>query len=311
MKRTPLLLAFLLLSIQLVGQKDPCITSDKKLIKALEPFKNEPDVDKSALLFKELVTKYPDNAELPYLMAKKAYAQSTKLSKDPKKANNANQYQKQAFILFNSSYKKCNTYHADNLYYIASIMIGNGESENAITYLQSFIEFPEDDFTKISPDHDEKKKAAKSYLDKLEASKKFTDNPVPFDPMLIDKVSSELDEYFPMISPDNDLMFYTRKVNRKSLGDISDNIVEEFTISERLSPKENNFDAGNPMAKPFNDGTFFNYGTASLSADNKEMIICACKKETVYNQNYLNCDLYTTTFKRTGKGGMITNGPRW
>jgi outer membrane protein OmpA-like peptidoglycan-associated protein len=33
------------------------------------------------------------------------------------------------------------------------------------------------------------------------------------------------------------------------------------------------------------------------------MIICACKAEKVYNQDYLNCDLYTTTYRRTGKGG--------
>jgi outer membrane protein OmpA-like peptidoglycan-associated protein len=33
------------------------------------------------------------------------------------------------------------------------------------------------------------------------------------------------------------------------------------------------------------------------------MIICACKKEVVYGRDYLNCDLYTTKFKRSGKGG--------
>jgi outer membrane protein OmpA-like peptidoglycan-associated protein len=32
------------------------------------------------------------------------------------------------------------------------------------------------------------------------------------------------------------------------------------------------------------------------------MIICACKSEEVYNQNYLNCDLYSTTYQRTGNG---------
>jgi outer membrane protein OmpA-like peptidoglycan-associated protein len=115
-------------------------------------------------------------------------------------------------------------------------------------------------------------------------------------------VSSKLDEYFPMISPDNDLLFYTRKIDRKNLGDISSNIREEFTISSRADSK-GSFTPGDPLPKPFNDGTFFNYGTATLSVDNKEMIICACKVEKVYNQDYLNCDLYTTTYKRSGKGG--------
>jgi outer membrane protein OmpA-like peptidoglycan-associated protein len=183
------------------------------------------------------------------------------------------------------------------------MLVAKGETEKAIPYLNELLAFPEDDFTKLAPDHAEKKKTASAFVEKYQRSRIFIDNPVPFEPVLIEQVSSELDEYFPMISPDNDLMFFTRKINRKNLGDISDNIVEEFTVSERLTPTENVFNYGSPVPAPFNDGSFFNYGTASLSADNKEMVICACKKELVYNQTYLNCDLFTTTYKRTGKGG--------
>jgi outer membrane protein OmpA-like peptidoglycan-associated protein len=106
-----------------------------------------------------------------------------------------------------------------------------------------------------------------------------------------------------MISPDNDLIFFTRKVDNTTLGNIANLIEEEFTLSTRLNEGQNVFTYGDRLPEPFNNGTFYNYGTATLSVDNKEMIICACKKEKVYNQDYLNCDLYTTKFKRSGKGG--------
>ena len=285
------------------GQNDPCITTDKKLIKAMQPLKEETDLTKASTLFQELNLKYPDNAELSFVMAQKAYAQATKQSKDPKKEIETARLETQAFLLYSATYKKCPTYHEEVLYNLATMLVLKGETEKAISYLKELLELPEDDFTKLCADHNEKKQTAKAFIDKYERSREFVDNPVPFEPVLIEQVSSELDEYFPMISPDNDLMFFTRKVNRKNLGDISDNVVEEFTVAERLSPNENIFNYGSPLPVPFNDGSFFNYGTASLSADNKEMVICACRKELVYNQNYLNCDLYTTTYKRTGKGG--------
>lgn len=293
----------LICSLLSFGQADPCISSDKKLIKALQPFRNELDINKATLIFKELNANFPENAEIPFLMAQKAYNHALSLYKDPKKVTDAARYEAQAFILYSSAYKKCPTFHEEMLYNLAVMLVTKGETEKAIPYLQELVALPDDDFTRLSADHAEKKKTANSFIERHLRAKAFIDNPVPFEPILIEQVSSELDEYFPMISPDNDLMFFTRKVNRKNLGDISDNVVEEFTVSERRSPTENVFNYGNPVPAPLNDGSFYNYGTATLSADNKEMIICACRKETIYSQTYLNCDLYTTSYKRTGKGG--------
>ena len=140
------------------------------------------------------------------------------------------------------------------------------------------------------------------FINRIEFEDKLISEPVPFSPIKIQNVSSNLDEYFPMISPDNELLFFTRKVDRTNLGDIGKNIQEEFTIST-FNKENNEFNYGTPLNKPFNDGYFKNYGSATLSLDNKEMIICACRNEKVYNKSYLNCDLYSTKFKRTGKGG--------
>jgi len=63
------------------------------------------------------------------------------------------------------------------------------------------------------------------------------------------------------------------------------------------------FSGGDPLKNPFNDGSFSSYGAATLSVDNKEMIVCACQKVEVHEQPYMNCDLYSTSYKRSGAGG--------
>jgi outer membrane protein OmpA-like peptidoglycan-associated protein len=285
------------------AQKDPCTTSDKKAIKTLQTLKDQTDILQAETLFQTLYNDYSVYAELPFIMAQKSYAHYQKLKRDPRKAEEADKYLTQSYLMYSSSYKKCKTFHADNLYFIATILVGRGESEKAIPYLREYLTFPENDPTRLSSDHVDKKETAQSFVDAYDKVQKFKDNPVPFEPTIVENVSSELDEYFPMISPDNDLLFFTRKVNRKNLGDMADNIVEEFTVAEHSLGNSSIFTYGNPLTNPFNDGSFFNYGSATLSTDNREMIICACKTEDIYGQKYLNCDLYTTSYKRTGKGG--------
>lgn len=90
-----------------------------------------------------------------------------------------------------------------------------GEQESAIPFLKKYIEFPEDDFEKLEEDFVSRKRSALSVLDELEFEKHLFNNPVPFNPTKVKNVSTQLDEYFPMISPDNDLLFFSRKVDRK------------------------------------------------------------------------------------------------
>ncbi len=292
-----LLLIFVLFPF--FSQKNTCISEDKKLIKLVQTLKDESNYEAATALFKEANKLFPDNAELPYVMANKAIQQSKNLANK----NNADSYVQQALVLYNLSYKKCKTFHAESIYFLASYYLNKGELEKAIPLLKEYIDFPKDDFTRISSDYDTKVKNAGYLVKKYETKQQFIENAVPFSPYPILNVSSELDEYFPMLSPDNDLLFFTRKVNRKNLGDILDNIKEEFTVAERENESINTFTYGDPLRSPFNTPAFYNYGTASLSADNKEMVICACKKDTINDKPYLNCDLYTTTYKRSGKGG--------
>jgi len=286
----------------LYSQNDPCLTSDKKLIKLLANAMREETFEAKTAKFAEAMQKFPDNAETYYLYAKLCSNEASFLMRDEKTLSKGEGLQKKAIPFYQNAVKKCPNFHADCYYIVGATLLQNGDLKNAIPYFQKFVDFPQDDFSKLPEDYPQKKKEIESILEDVAFEKNMKENPVPFVPKKVQMVSSKLDEYFPMISPDNDLLFFTRKIDRKNLGDISSNIREEFTISSRTEAK-GLFKSGDPLPKPFNDGTFFNYGTATLSVDNKEMIICACKVEKVYNQDYLNCDLYTTTYKRTGKGG--------
>jgi outer membrane protein OmpA-like peptidoglycan-associated protein/tetratricopeptide (TPR) repeat protein len=190
----------------------------------------------------------------------------------------------------------CENYHASLYYYLGVINYYQKENAEALKYMKLFQSFEDPDVKKYDNDHFQKLNDLKDIVIQLEEEQAIYNNPVPFNPILVKNVSSPNDEYFPMISPDNELMFYTRKGIRNN------SIVEDFTYSTR--PNMNSeFDAGQAFAKPFNDGSFDSYGSATMSVDNKEMIICACKDINSFGQKYRNCDLYITHFVRSGKGG--------
>jgi len=289
-------------SFSLFSLNDPCVTSDKKLIKLLASAMGEENFEKKTVKFAEAMQKFPDNAETYFLYAKLCSNEASILMREEKTYSKGEALQKKALPFYHNAVKKCPDFHADCYYIIGVNLLQNGDLKNAVPYFQKFVDFPQADFTKLPENFLQKKKDIESILEDVAFERSMLENPVQFSSKKVEMVSSKLDEYFPMISPDNDLLFFTRKIDRKNLGDVSSNIREEFTISSR-SDLNGIFTSGDPLPKPFNDGTFFNYGSATLSVDNKEMIICACKVEKIYNQDYLNCDLYTTTYKRSGKGG--------
>jgi len=270
---------------------------EKKFIKAL----SEKDQVKRMEKLGKLAVDFPDNPKTYFYLAEfnNKDAQSKFTQGNQKEGYSL---QKKANLFYQATIKKCANYHACCYYNIAENLLSMGEQDAAIPYLQKYIDFPEDDLGKLEDDFISRKKSAQSVLDDLIFEKNLFNNPVPFNPSKVKNVSTQLDEYFPMISPDNDLLFFSRKVDRKTLGDISENIREELTLAIK-DETTLNFDYGTPLPAPFNDGSFFNYGTTTLSVDNKEMIVCACKKEIVFNQYYLNCDLYTSKYRRKGKGG--------
>ena len=271
-------------------------------MKQLQKARIEDDSDKKLSILNKLISKNPNESAVYFALAE-TYMQEGNISlKTQNSPSEGEQLLKKAAYYYQISIQKCASYNHKSYYNLGNIFFSMRKDKEALFCYKSLVEFEQKYPQRTNGNYKREKTNALKIIEGLEFEDKMRANPVPFSPAIVNRVSTELDEYFPMISPDNDLLFYSRKVDRSRLGDIANNVVEEFTISSKEG-SSNTFTAGKALDDPFNDGTFNNYGSATLSVDNREMIICACKKERIYRQNYLNCDLYLTKFKRTGEGG--------
>lgn len=282
---------------------DPvCAKPNKKATKYIEQAKKADVPIVCVENFNKAIAADKENATPYYEYGMYAYTQGTEYYQMGRGADGAKSY------LTSESYLKkaldiCPEFHAGIFYYLGIIKYAQKDQESAKSYFEQFAAYKDPDYDRYPNNYPKMLKDVKELLKKWREEEEFQLEEVPYEPFLVPVVNSGNDEYFPMISPDNELMFFTRKLDRKNLGDgIISNIVEEFTISQR-SDVGSPWDKGIPFSKPFNDGTFQSYGAATMSVDNKEMIICACQQTRVSGQDYLNCDLYETHYTRSGKGG--------
>ena len=109
-------------------------------------------------------------------------------------------------------------------------------------------------------------------------------NPVPFNPKVVSGISTVYDEYLPVISPDQDLSFFTRRSDKSSLHSITNTSVEEFVSSKKIKGK---FEIGQAMPSPFNLES--NEGGASITIDNRVLYYTKCIRD---KKGYNNCDIY-------------------
>jgi outer membrane protein OmpA-like peptidoglycan-associated protein/tetratricopeptide (TPR) repeat protein len=285
-------------------EDESCLPPDKKTLKLLDKAKATPAPERYKL-FSEVTKAAEDNAMvyfeyavLSFEEAQQAYSSSYDPSKGDKLMNKAKG-------LFEKAVQLCHDYHADMYYYLGAIEYLQQNKVKATEYFRKFLDFKSTTDSRFPKDYAQKKKEVEKIIGETKKEVDILANKVPFDPKIVKNVSTNRDEFFPMISPDNELMFYTRRVDRTNKGDLISRVVEEFTMSRRNDAREL-FDGGQPLPLPFNDGTFESYGASTVSVDNKEMIICACKFEKVQGQDYKNCDLYVTKYaKKDGSGDFV------
>ncbi len=187
----------------------------------------------------------------------------------------------------------CPEYHADVYYNLGVMAYQEEDDKGALKYLQKFLDFPADDESKLSKNYGEQIQSVESTLPDIKFFVKFQENSVPFDPVLVKNVSSKKDEYLPMLSADNELLFYSRSYDKKEKGDLKYVNIEELTVSRRRQ-LSGPFDGGMKMKPPFNNGNFAKYGGVTISLDNKELYVCACKQD----KGYYNCDLFLSRYKK-------------
>jgi len=186
---------------------------------------------------------------------------------------------------------KCPAFHADVFYYLSLIYYSELNDCEAKKYFKKFLDFPTIDAEKLSRNYTDQVSSIKLTLPVAEFYCDFYSNPVSFYPMVLENVSkADKNEFLPVISPDNEMIYYTREYEFQAKGDIMARLMQDFTFSKRTSVNED-FSDGKVLPPPFNVG--HQYGGASISLNNKEMYICACMQNGAYN----NCDIYMSTYE--------------
>ncbi|MBN4081614.1 OmpA family protein [bacterium AH-315-C07] len=167
-----------------------------------------------------------------------------------------------------------------------------GEYENCMFFLKEFIE-------RSSQRKNQKHvHRAKQLIEKAGFLKKMYDNPVPFEPVSIKGLSTPYNEYLAIISPDNELVFYTKQYLKKDLNvSYKQDWSEEFFYGKREGKY---FSSCKPMKFPFNSGN--NEGGATITIDNKHLYFTACNRAGSLG----NCDIFYSKISN-GKWSTIRN----
>lgn len=179
----------------------------------------------------------------------------------------------------------CPNYHADVPYLLGSMHYADGAHAEAVRAFTVFLEFPETDPKRLDKDHRKRVAEVEELMPDLRFQTEFYANTAPLDPVPLAGVNTEADEYLPMLSPDNDLLFFTRLSKRRALGDLVARDVEELTESRA---RNGVFDAGRALPEPFNQGD--SYGGVTISVNNKEMFVTICGAPDA--RGYRNCDIH-------------------
>ncbi|MBT3417961.1 MAG: OmpA family protein [Flavobacteriales bacterium] len=124
---------------------------------------------------------------------------------------------------------------------------------------------------------------AKSLIESSKIYSELLKDTVSYNPVLVKGISTEEDEYLPLISPDQELAFFTRRFENKTHG-ILNKYSEVFVYSEGGL---GSFNIGKEMPLPFNKNS--NEGGATITIDNNVLYFTICSK---FNSGYNNCDIY-------------------
>jgi outer membrane protein OmpA-like peptidoglycan-associated protein len=258
------------------GEKENLCPSinNKKAEKLYKEAQNKKKYDKKERLkfLREALELEPDYVEANFMLAEELIKTARVEGQSFKNA------EKYLQVVLNN----CPDYSPYTYFYLAQIRYGERKYTECAQLLDQFMKNV--DLIKKDEDYnlaEQMKKSAKNLAEIFE-------NPRPFNPVSVAEVSTKDDEYLAVISPDNELLLFTRRLERKKLDDLTPRTVEEFSYAKRIG--DNLFEVGRAFGHPFNLGD--HYGGASLTPDNKHMYLTICKP---YNGR-VNCDIYVSDF---------------
>lgn len=233
---------------QLVNPKACEPTSDKGAVKALEKAEKESGLEKVRAIH-EILKEHPDFYEAIFSQGLTLY----RLGKI-----------EQAIARFEKVNELCPEYSPYVWFYIGSTYFGDNQYDKAIPMLEKFLAY-EGETVRIK---DEDYTNAKTWLKEAKELQKISANKVPYNPVALANVSTNMDEYTGTLSPDNEFLYFIRKVpdSRSPLG-----YKEVFNESKNTNWS---FDRGQELPPPFNMAQ--NNGAATITADNKTMYFVNC-----------------------------------
>jgi len=270
---------------------------DKKLIKSFQKgvqLLNEGKMNEAESVFAKIIEEEPEFTEAWVASSEINYSKY-KSARDPKSQNN---YYSRYVKCLESVAKTCPSYqNYEVCYTLGKIFFSHDNYEVAKKHLSTYIANAKKD-TKYYKDAENTIHYIDQYLNLIE-------NPVPFEPIIVEGVSSAYDDYLPLISPDGSLALFTKAYTKKEVQSIyTDKFVEEFTVSKAADDKGLVFSPGEPLPYPFNSGK--NQGAASISIDNKTLFITICE---FVSRDYDNCDIYMSTRVGDGWSELKSLGP--
>ncbi len=187
-------------------------------------------------------------------------------------------------------HQHCEHFHASAWYYLGAAYYAEQRYEEALSAFEQFMKFPDDDPNRFDRDYDKKAEEVRETIPYITFHRDFNKNAETVKIQVVGGVSSPHDDYLPALSPDGELMFFTRRLEKKAKGDLVARMVEEFTWARR-DDINSPFDAGDALPNPFNQGE--SYGGASISVDNKELFIA---KRNPVPGNPENFDIFVTRY---------------
>ena len=199
---------------------------------------------------------------------------------------------------------RCPQYHSDLPYTLGMMRYADGDYAGAARALQAFREFPTDDAKRVSKSYDKQYKEVEAMMPELEFHAEFYRNTGDLNPVSVTNVSTPQDEYLPMLSPDNEMLFFTRKRQERAKGDLVARDVEELMEARRKGP-DAEFNSGRVLPDPFNTGD--SYGGVTISVNNKEMFVTVCGPPN--SEGYRNCDIHRSHFNSTFN--LDAGGQEW
>lgn len=207
--------------------------------------------------------------------------------------------------------ENCPQMHSAAYFFLGEIYMNDEEFENAAIYYDKFLHFRDEDDSKYERRYEEQVATAKTNLELAEFLTYHYANPLPFNPKKVVPLSTEdSDEYLPSISPDNEVMLYTRRItltqNERETTVKSNRIVqvERFSVSGFVNGE---FGVGQAFGEPFNTNTQANYGGATISSDNKEIFFTVCEPV----QGKMNCDIFYSRYEMTTESEYEEKSRHW